>query len=258
MGTKQEVIGKLFEVCSEQNNYHFDNKLVKIIANELGFGNPFDVTKVDNTSLLPENVRTADYFIVHTGRGRHQFVKGIDQGYHQFEPIEAEEMFEWKYRQSLLNEFDTSESNILSVVSNQRIIHDFLYDDIVASPKVYNARRTKASFNYCVGNTLIECENLQMEIDLTLEFQGVVTVVEGKNGFPKDFAVYQLFHPYKYYNILKEENSIAIEKITCCYILRKRHQNESIIRLYNYTFDDINRIESIRLLKKAQYTLVKR
>ncbi|MCW3134124.1 MAG: hypothetical protein N2V78_07355 [Methanophagales archaeon] len=42
-----------------------------------------------------------------------------------------------------LNEFDTSESNILSVASNQRIIHDFLYEDIVASPKVYSARRTK-------------------------------------------------------------------------------------------------------------------
>jgi hypothetical protein len=133
-----------------------------------------------------------------------------------------------------------------------------LYNDIVASPKVYNARRTKTSFEYKVGETTVKCKNLQMEIDLTLEYQGVVTVVEGKNGFPKDFAVYQLFHPYKYYDILKREKSIAIDKITCCYILRKRNQEASILRLYNYTFDDINRIESIRLLKKSQYTLLKR
>ena len=258
MGTKQEVISRLFEICSEQNNYYFDNTLVKRVSNEIGFGNPFDATKVDNSSLLPENVKAADYFIVHIGRGSHQFVKGVEYGYHQFEPIEENEVFEWKYRQSLLNEFDTSESNILSVASNQRIIHDFLYDDIVASPKVYNARRTKTSFKYQAGETLIQCKNLQMEIDLTLEFQGLVTVVEGKNGFPKDFAICQLFHPYKYYNILREENSISIDKITCCYILRKRQQDASVLRLYNYTFDDINRIESIKLLKKAQYTLVKR
>lgn len=258
MGKKQEVISRLFEICSEQNNYYFDNKLVKIVSNELGFGNPFDATKVDNSSLLPENVRAADYFIVHIGEGLHQFVKGVKYGYHQFELIKEDETFEWKYRQSLLNEFDTSESNILSVASNQRIIHDFLYDDIVASPKVYNARRTKTSFEYLIGDTIIQCKNLQMEIDLTLEYQGIVTVVEGKNGFPEDFAVYQLFHPFKYYYLLKQENSIAINKITCCYVLRRKQQDASILRLYDYTFDDINRIESIRLLKKAQYTLVRR
>jgi heme oxygenase len=47
-------------------------------------------------------------------------------GYHCFEPIGATETFDWKYRQSILNELDASESNILSVASNQRIIHDFL------------------------------------------------------------------------------------------------------------------------------------
>ena len=258
MGKKQEVISRLFEICNQENNYYFDNTLVKKVSNEMGFGNPFDVTKVDNSSLLPENVRAADYFIVHNGGGLHKFVKGVEFGYHQFEPIEEGEVIEWKYRQSLLNEFDTSESNILSVASNQRIIHDFLYDDIVASPKVYNARRTKTSFDYYAGNTFIQCRKIQMEIDLTLEYQGVVTVVEGKNGFPNDFAVYQLFHPYKYYDLLKREKSIEIDQITCCYILRKRSQDASILRLYNYTFDDINRIESIRLLNKSQYTLLKR
>lgn len=80
---------------------------LKKVSNELGFGNPFDATKVDNSSLLPEDVRAADYFIVHIGEGLHQFVKGVKYGYHQFELIKEDETFEWKYRQSLLNEFDT-------------------------------------------------------------------------------------------------------------------------------------------------------
>lgn len=258
MGTKQEVLVRLFELCKQENNYIFTNKLVKEVSAKLNFGNPFDVTKIDNSALLPDALIAEDMFVMHLGNGVHQFVKGIAYGYHRFETINEDEVFEWKYRNSLLNEFDSSESNILSVASNQRIIHDFLYDDIVASPKVYNSRRTKASFDYRINNHPINTTNLQMEIDLTLEFQGVVTVVEGKNNFPDDFAVYQLFNPFKYYSGLKQDKNISIKTVTCCYILRKKLENCSILRLYNYTFDDLYRIDSIKLLKKSQYTLVKR
>jgi hypothetical protein len=258
MGSKQKVISKLFEICSENETYIFDNKLVKDVSKQLGFGNPFDATKVDNSALLPDYIKRMDYFLVHLGNGYHGFFKGINFGYHKFESIENNEIIEWKYRKSLLNEFDTSESNILSVASNQFIIQDFLYNDITASPKFYNARRTKASFTYMIGDQIVNCNNLQMEIDLTVEYQNVVTVVEGKNGNPEDFAVYQLFHPFRYYCILKHENDLDIRQITCCYILRTKNKDESIIRLYNYTFDDENRIDSIKLLKKAQYILKKR
>jgi hypothetical protein len=167
-------------------------------------------------------------------------------------------MIDWKYRKSLLNEYDTSESNILSVASNQRIIHDFLYEDIVASPKVYNARRTKASFSYSLSYQTISVKNLQIEIDLTLEYQGNVTVIEGKNEFPDDFAVYQIFHPFRYFHNLKLTENIAIQQINGCYILRKTINKQSVLRLYKYTFTDPNQIGSIKLLKKAQYQLNKR
>lgn len=258
MGTKQDVIRAIFDVCKQKGEFVFHNDFVKAICKEIGFGNPFDATKIDNSSLLPQNVRDENYFIAHLGVGYHAFFKGVELGYHHLETISPSENYTWKYRQSLLNEFDTSESNILSVASNQRIIHDFLYNDIVASPKVYNARRTKASFSYWVGEQQIECKNLQMEIDLTLEYQGVVTVFEGKNGFPDDFAIYQLFNPFKYYTQLKEDKNIPIQQITCCYVLREKQESGSIIRLYNYTFEDPNQIASIRLVKKSQYNLIKR
>jgi hypothetical protein len=38
MGTKQQVISRLFEVCVEKGEYVFDNNLVKAICDELGFG----------------------------------------------------------------------------------------------------------------------------------------------------------------------------------------------------------------------------
>ena len=257
MNKKQEVITQIYEICEARNNFTFDNDLVKAISNKLGFKNPFDATKIDNSSVLPPILKRNDVFVVHLGLGRHQFVRGINVGYHKFEKILPEETIQWKYRRSILNELDTSESNILSVVNNQRIIHDFLYDDIVASPKSYNAHRTKLSFRYYIGNQLIQTQNLQMEIDQTFEYLGMVTIVEGKNKFPDDFAVYQLYHPYRYYVHMRETENLPIKKITCCYILRKRSKDtSSTIRLYNYTFQDENRMDSIKLLKKAEYLLI--
>ncbi len=258
MGKKQRVISRLFEICRQRGDLTFDNALVKSVCREVGFGNAFDATKVDSLTILPDDVRQAGYFIVHLGQGRHRFVRGIGIGYHSFEPIDETERILWKYRRSLLNELDTSESNILSVASNQRVLHDFLYDDIVASPKAYNARRTKQRFGYWIGSERIEAVNLQMEIDFTFEYQGVVTVMEGKNGFPPNFAVYQLFHPFRYYVEIDQEYGLGIRGITGCYILRRRVGKISVLRLYNYTFEDPEQMASIRLLKKAEYHLVHR
>ena len=143
MGTKRDVITEIFKLCKKRKDFVFDNTLVKKACTKRGFGNPFDVTKLDDTSRFPQILLDEDYFILHLGEGRHKFVEGIKKGFHVFEKMDEKKIFDWKYRKSILNEFDTSESNILSVASNQRIIHDFLYEDIVASPKVYNARRTK-------------------------------------------------------------------------------------------------------------------
>lgn len=255
MGTKKDVITEIFKLCKKRKDFVFNNTLVKKVCKKHGFGNPFDVTKLDDTSRFPQILIDENYFILHLGEGKHKFVEGIKKGFHTFEKIDKKKIFDWKYRKSILNEFDTSESNILSVASNQRVIHDFLYEDIIASPKVYNARRTKMAISYRVGKQEIIAKNLQMEIDLTMELHRIITIFEGKNGFPEDFAVYQLFHPFKYYSVLKRKKKLDIIIITCCYILRKRDKDSSVLRLYNYTFDDENDINSIKLLKNAQYNL---
>jgi hypothetical protein len=255
---KYAVVSELFEICKSRGSFEFDNDLVEEVARKHSFKNKFDATKLDNSSLLPESVLNEDYFILHLGKGKHCFARGIHYWYHQFEQIDTSETVEWRYRQSILNDFDTSESNILSVASNQRIVHEFLYHDIVANPKVYNARRTKANLTYKAGPYTVNAEKVQIEIDLTMEYQGVVTVIEGKNGFPNDFAIYQLFHPYLYFLTIKNNNQLPIHEITCCYVLRKRTKDSSMLRLYNYTFDNPLNIASIRLVKKAQYNLIKR
>ena len=72
MSKKQEVITEIFNICQKTNNYEFDNDLVKTISKKIGFGNPFDATKLDNTRIFPEILVEKDYFIIHLGSGKHK------------------------------------------------------------------------------------------------------------------------------------------------------------------------------------------
>jgi len=255
MSKKKQVLLKLFELCSNKGDFRFHNALVKQISTEIGFGNPFDATKIDHLADLPEELIKQDYFVIHIGKGWHTFVKGVSLGYHTFESIEPNEYVEKPYTPSLLNHVDTSESTVLSFINNQTILQDFLYDESNTTFNRYSSRRTKISCEYLIGSTPITITNQQIEIDLTIERNGIVTIFEAKNGFAPDFAVYQLYLPYRYYLALRDSQDIPIQQVNCCYVLRDITANQ--IRLYLYTFSEPNQIGSIKLQKKREYQLVR-
>ncbi|GIV21293.1 MAG: hypothetical protein KatS3mg023_3044 [Armatimonadota bacterium] len=261
---KKQALQELFEICQQRNDWYFDNDEVKRVCAKYGFGNPFDVTKVDTTDGLPDNIRKQGYCVIHLGKGKHAFIREMQKWYHLFEDIEQPEVIQWRYRKSLLNDLDTGEASVLSFVYNQHILHDFLYEDVVASPKIYVPGRTRAELEYWVGGTLVQAPEQQMEMDLTLEYQGTVTVLEAKSRFMKDFAVYQLFHPVKFYLQQASKNNIPITNINACYVLRQSRRvsgqtyPETKVRLYLYCFDDPCRIDSLRLVRKAEYHLYRR
>ena len=223
-----------------ENFWEFDNKLVKSASQECGFGNPFDATKIDHSHVLPEIYREKDKCLIHLGRGRHAIVDGIGKFFHCLEPIDSDEEVKRPYKKSILNEADTSESNILSVIFNQGIIGEFLYEGAEnlqeQKTNIYIARRAKFSGNYIAGNKDIKVESVQIEIDMVLECEGCITIFEAKNNprnIIKDFSIYQIFLPYLYYCRLEQEGTIEnVESIDCCYVLRARDK----LSLYLYEF----------------------
>ena len=263
--TKKQIISKLFKICKKRNNFTFNNELVKNVIKKVGSNtNPYDMTKLDHTSKFPDILLKEDYFIAHLGKGKHQFIKGINKIFHRFEEIEENEIIDWVYRPSILNDFSVSESSVLSLCFNHRIIHDFLYLDIVSNPKVYNSERKRGvSFEYKIDNINMSFENLQIEIDLTMEYKNVVTVFEGKNTknsltWLENFNIYQLYNPFRYYYNLKKEKKLDIEKITASYLVRQKKEDGSFLRLYNYSFENPFDITSIKLIKKREYHLKRR
>ena len=249
---KKMVIAKLYDMCKSRGNFVFTNDDVRRVCREVGFGNPFDATKIDSSAGLPDELISDDAFIVHMGSGSHRFVFGIESGYHCFEPIPDERRFRWNYRRSVLNNINTSESNILAVGYNQRIIHDFLYEDITASPKIYGSNRTQIALDYRIGDDAIDVSRVQVEIDMTMEHQGHVTVFEAKNGEPADFNVFQLFNPFRYY--IQAVENLAESSVECCYLIRQGDR----LCLYLYRFEDRRSPGSIKLIRNAEYTLALR
>lgn len=127
-----------------------------------------------------------------------------------------EDTRDWMYAPSLLNNTDTSKSSVISMVFNQRIIQDFLYNDFIASSRTYMSPRSRITYTYKLGNENVSINRLQFEVDATIELDGVITTIECKKGFPKDFSVYQLYYPFLYYYKLIEN---AVD-LNCCYLLR--------------------------------------
>ena len=249
---KKMVITELYDMCKSRQDFRFNNAEVRVVCAKIGFGNPFDATKIDSSAGLPYQLIDDDAFVVHLGRGSHQFVFGIASGYHQFEEIPDSRKLQWTYRRSILNNINTSESNILAVGFNQRIIHDFLYEDITASPKVYGSNRTQIPLQYRIGADDVSADRVQVEIDMTMEYLGEITVFEAKNGEPGNFNVFQLFNPFRYY--LGAVQNTVESRINCCYLLRMGDR----IRLYLYRFEDSRDPGSIKLVRNAEYTLVER
>jgi len=248
----------------KEKNYTFHNDLVKKVCVEVGFGNPFDVTKLDNKSKLPDVLLKNDFAIIHLGNGYHKFIKGINKVYHDFEPIQ--QVIDWKYQKSILNQFNSSESNILSVANNQRILHHFLFGqdtefndtEIINRPKTYFPHRTKTSFEYSFGKDIkLELKNIQIEIDLTIEFKGTIGVFEGKNGKPDNFSVYQLYHPFLYYYNANKRKELQgkIKNIYGVYVVRDTLKEGDTLKLWAYTFIRPTDITSIKFIKATEYKL---
>lgn len=66
---KKETLWALYRSCKESGQYVFDNKKVREICNQTGFSNPFDVTKIDSSELLPDQVFDDGYCVVHLEAG---------------------------------------------------------------------------------------------------------------------------------------------------------------------------------------------
>lgn len=268
---KSRLQDALVRYCIERDGkgkkmYVFTNDEVKKLSMPINFRNHNDATHIDTSKRLSPLMMKEDLGVIHLGTNKavskvakHAFVRGSEALFHKFEKVPTEEVTRLDYKPGPLDELNTSESNILSIVKNHNILDMFLYPgDRRADPHMYMAHRTRVKPEYRIGDTKIPAESVQIEVDMTLEWEGVVTVFEAKNWSRgrDDFAIYQLYMPFCYYHQRMEKGEIDVKRIECCYVVRRKKRGEgSDIDVYLYTFKDPEDMTSISLVRCHRYEL---
>ena len=272
MSKKSQLLDELVNYCIDMDGkdrefYIFDNDLVKRLSVLIQFRNHNDATHIDSKSASSPRMIEEGFSIIHLGAtyqngkrdtARHAFVR--TDTFHDFESIEK--ITRISYRPGPLDELNTSESNILSLVYNQGIIHRVLYPfDLRANPSIYMAHRTRFQPNHKIGGNRFPTGEIQAEVDMTIEYNGHVTVFEGKNwkSNRSDFAIYQLYMPFRYYYLKTRDEGLKLSNLDCCYVVRKKIKGknsvDSNIDVFRYTFDDPDELTSIRLISSERFEL---
>jgi hypothetical protein len=104
----------------------------------------------------------------------------------------------------------------------------------------------------------LKLENIQIEIDLTIEYKGIIGVFEIKNGNPSNFAIYQIYHPFLYYYKANELSNLkgTIKNILGVYVVKTISKGITNLKMWAYTFENPLDITSIKLVKSACYQLI--
>jgi hypothetical protein len=255
---KRQVITEIFEglraIDKRSDILTFGNEMVKEVTTKHRFRNPFDATKFNTYESLPDSLKQTGFIIVHLGRGNHAFVKGV--GYHTFEPIQLTKP--WKLSPSIVSQLGSSEADTVSTIYNEKIIHDFLFDKTGTDLKIHNSRRSTTDYDFWIGKNQLHADRLQIEIDALFESKDTIATVEVKNIKHTNFEIRQLYSTFRYLDKFCRDGQIPSKYfIRHLFAIVSRGTREDFYRIYEYTFTDWKHMDSITLVKNAQYNVVK-
>tara|TARA_Y100000031_G_scaffold157008_1_gene214931 strand:- start:10600 stop:11370 length:771 start_codon:yes stop_codon:yes gene_type:complete len=250
---KRDAINKIFDSCFKKNPnsnvLKFNNDQVKEVTGT-EFSNQFDATKFDSSEKLPSRLEEEGYFIVHLGKGNHAFVKG--DGFHKLEEIE--DNVNWKLSKSSMDDISDSEAQSASTAFNDKIIHDFLFDDKSKKILLHTARRSKLSYDMVINGEKLQTNKLQIELDGVYETEDTIATMEVKNLDNGEFEIRQLFSSMKYFEQLKEDDKIDNKVIRLLFMVRERKRG-NYYKLYEYEFINKDNPNSIKLIKCKRYNI---
>ena len=144
----------------------------------------------------------------------------------------------------------TSETQALNCACITGIIADFLEDK-----KIYptvEGRMSSGKFDFSIldtselGTIDISIDNSQIEIDGAYEGLDFLALIEAKTEYPENFLVRQLYYPFRTW---KNHVDKEIKTIFLVY-------SNGIFSLYEYAFSAESCYNSLKLIKKANYSII--
>src|SRR3990170_4697996 len=255
---KRQLIIQIFEALrgldKRSDVLPFSNETVKEVSTRVRFRNPFDATKFNTYESLPECLKQEGFIVVHLGRGNHAFVRGV--GFHNFEPIQQSKS--WSLSNSIVSKLGSIEADTVSTIYNEKIIHDFLFGDVSINLKIHISRRSNITYDFWIGKNRLHADYLQIEMDALFESRGTIATVEVKNVKHSNFEIRQLYSTFRYLDRFYRDGVIPSNfNIRHLFAVVSKGAKEDFYRIYEYTFTNWKHMDSINLVKNAQYNVSK-
>jgi hypothetical protein len=240
---------KIFEEHKVLDRISSDNYFL-ISATEINkFREARLMTKFDHRSQLPRLFIENKLSILPSSRGK--YIIGRFETFCNFDtkPVEIVKIEFPPFLESLDHRNITSEATAINCAFVSKILQDFTGEKNLF-PTV-SGRMSSSSFDFeiQINSTQktfkISVENSQVEIDGGFEGDKSLNLIEAKNYIADDFIIRQLYYPYKLWT-----NKIS-KKVRPMFLT----YTNGIFHLREYTFDQIDYYNSIRLIKQKKYTI---
>jgi hypothetical protein len=223
-----------------------DYDIIPISSNQINeFREARLMTKFDHRSQLPKLFIDNELSILPVSRGG--YLIGRFEAFHEFDhnDVEIARVDFPTYLESLDYRNITSEATAINCAFVTKILHDFTGEDIL-SPTV-SGRMSSLFFEFKINSKKeqlnIQVGNAQVEIDGGYEGEHSLCLIEAKNYISDDFLVRQLYYPYKLWS---NKISKQVRPLFLTY-------TNGLFHLREYTFDDIDHYNSLRLIKQKKY-----
>ena len=210
------------------------------------------MTKFDHRTKLPELFSKNDLAILPVTRG--DYVIAHFDAYHVLEQSARAitRMTPPNNLQSLDYNNIPSEAIALNCAFAAGIIADFLGEEQLTA--TVSGRMGTGSFDFKISDThgkairSVSVSNAQMEIDAAYEGSACMAIFEAKlakSGVFEDFMIRQLYYPFR---VWQERITKPLRPIFFVY-------SNEIFRLYEYTFEDSDNYNSIKLVRQKNYSV---
>ena len=203
----------------------------------------YQAQRKDKPKVFTEN----GLFLLPIKNGEYIIVKG--EGYVDIPTINSEAiLFDSKIDFRLYsNEVGNSEMQHLDFAHAAGMIEDFC--DVGNLYLTIRGRKYTPPFSFRVGNTLINQQSVQTEVDAGYEGKNHVVLIEAKNTGVDDIIIRQMYYPFRKWS---EDVSVKFGKKVITVFFEKR---EFQYLFWMYEFTNEEDYNSIKLVKSSRYII---
>lgn len=209
------------------------------------------MTKFDFQAQLPEIFKNNNLAILPITRGSYVIGKfNLFAKIKNSKKIKAIGAKKPDHIESIDIENISSETTALLCANICEILTSFFEEESITH--VIGGRMGSGDFDFEVSNVKIEVSKSQIEIDGGFESDTSIYLIEVKNLIHDDFLIRQIYYPYRVWTKKLEERGInkKVRNIFLTYY-------DGVFYLREYVFKDINKPDSIEMIREGKYSIVK-